>query len=216
MRNHDLDNQVPDYKFYGNYRGIVEDDEDPFQAGRVKVRVFGMFDELPIEALPWAQYADPFMGGAANAGGIWVPDKGTHVWVFFENGEHDQPVYFAGAPARVHFPQQATKSDQPSSRSRGDIKYPRNKAFRSRSGHVIELDDTEGNSRIRISHKSGTQQIIFDNGDVYERVVGNKTSVVYGDSFEYVKGNKILSALSNVDIRSTRMDLNSSAPTTED
>lgn len=193
-------------KFYGNYRGKVVNDQDPLQRGRVKVRVYGLYDDVPEEAIPWALYTDPFMGGQGGLGGVFVPDVGSDVWVFFENGDHMQPVYFAGAPSGAAFPSQITNSGQPE--SRGDLSYPRNKAIATKAGHVIELDDTEGNSRVRIAHKSGTQIIMYENGDVYERVAGDLTRVVFGNLNEYVKGNKETHTLGELDIRASKIDLN--------
>jgi len=203
--NHSVSSDV-EKKFFGNYRGTVVSDADPLQVGRVKVRVHGFYDDVPDDAIPWALYSDPFMGGQGALGGVFVPDVGSDVWVFFENGNHMQPVYFAGAPSGAAFPKQITNSGQPE--SRGDLSYPRNKAIATKAGHVIELDDTEGNTRVRIAHKSGTQIIMYDNGDVYERVAGNLTRVVFGDLKEYVKGNKESHALGSLDVRANRIDLN--------
>lgn len=206
MFNHNNHEKTQEKKFYGNYRGKVISDSDPMKQGRVKVMVYGLYDGVPDNAIPWALYSDPLMGGSGGLGGVWIPDVGSEVWVFFENGNHMQPVYFAGAPSGSAFPSQITNSGQPE--SRGDISYPRNKAFATKAGHVIELDDTEGNSRVRIAHKSGTQIIMYENGDVYERVVGDLTRVVFGDLKEYVKGNKETHTLGDLDIRANRVDIN--------
>lgn len=86
-------------KFYGNYRGIVVDNNDPLTNGRCKINVFGVYDELKSGELPWATFADPFMGGLQGYGSSLIPEVDTHVWVFFEGGDVRHPVYFAGAPA---------------------------------------------------------------------------------------------------------------------
>lgn len=166
-------------KIYGNKRGVVLDNEDPLDAGRVKIRVFGVYDDLPEDAIPWSLYSDPFMGGNSDVGGMFVPDLGSHVWVFFEEGEQDQPVYFAGAPARSDGPMEV--------RTQG--KYPNNKVFKTKSGHTIEFDDTEGATRIRIAHKSESQKIWADNGDVEETIKGNLLIIVDQDATIHVKGN---------------------------
>jgi len=48
-----------DYDFPGNYRAIVEDNEDPLQLGRVRVRISGIHsldvNETPVDHLPWAE-----------------------------------------------------------------------------------------------------------------------------------------------------------------
>lgn len=165
-------------KFYGFYRGEVMDDQDPLKQGRVKVKVFGVFDNISTEDLPWSIFADPWMGGQSGLGGFWVPDVKSHVWVFFEDGDHTQPVYFAGAPALL---------DTPPERNEGN--YPRNKVFKTKAGHLIEIDDTSGASRIHIKHKSGTEVTVFDSGDVEEYVVGDVTRTIMGSVTETILGD---------------------------
>ena len=95
-----LDTEKEEIKFTGFYRGIVVANDDPLKSGRVRVRVFPMFQDVTdIETLPWAIPADPSFGGYANVGSINVPVVDSHVFVFFENSDFRFPVYFAGAPA---------------------------------------------------------------------------------------------------------------------
>lgn len=165
-------------KFYGNYRGRVVADDDEYRAGRVKILVFGVFDGIAIESLPWAIYADPLMGGQEELGGFFIPDVGSVVWVFFEGGDHTMPVYFAGAPARPH---------GPSEKSQGE--YPRNKVFKIKAGHIIEIDDSDGGNRIRVHHSSGTDTEIDNAGNVTQLIVGDVTQTVEGNVDQTVKGN---------------------------
>ena len=89
---------IPSYPF--NYRGVVEDDQDPLNAGRVRVRVYPMFTSLPVATLPWAVPAPRITSGAGNGYGEYAtPEVGSWVYVFFEAGDIQQPVYFASAPS---------------------------------------------------------------------------------------------------------------------
>jgi hypothetical protein len=88
------------------YRGVVEDTNDPARAGRIRVRILGVHsdnvDYVPTDSLPWAISATPIGtsgGGLRNIGTYKVPDIGSHVFCFFEAGDHNFPVYFACAPA---------------------------------------------------------------------------------------------------------------------
>lgn len=175
------------------YRGIVEDNIDPKEAGRVKIRVFGVYDDIPLDHIPWAEYADPLMGGQSGIGGIIVPDIDSKVWVFFEQGNHMYPVYFAGAPSHTDMPLEKDKDTYPDDPEHwgkeASAEYPHNKVFRTKSGHVIEIDDTPDNERIRISHRTGTQRIIFENGDLYELVVGNVERHILGNVNEVIDGD---------------------------
>lgn len=152
MYNPKHDKVKRDVVFYGNYRGEVIDVEDPMEAGRIRVRVFSVYDDFAKEDIPWAIMADPFMGGQAALGGFFVPDKGSHVWVFFETGDPEQPVYFAGAPAKPHFPPEK------------DIDYPFNRVYKTKAGHLIEIN--EKSEYIHIQHNSGTEITMHQNGDI--------------------------------------------------
>jgi hypothetical protein len=95
-------------KFLGFYRGIVEDNKDPDKAGRVRIRVFGLHTEqkyhtetegIPTEDLPWAEPCLPISEGSISGFGVWsVPLQGSHVMVFFEEGNPNHPMYFASLP----------------------------------------------------------------------------------------------------------------------
>jgi len=170
-------------KFLGNYRAKVIDNEDIIQgesvkSGRIKVRVFGVHDEVDEEALPWAIYADPFMGGGEDSGGFFVPDIGDIVWVFFEQGDHDQPVYFAGAPSR---------NDMPSERNVED--YPKNRVLKTKAGFIFEIDDSENETRLKITQPSGNVKESDHEGNVKENIVGDVDENIEGDVTKTIGGN---------------------------
>ena len=52
--------------------------------------------------------------------------------------------------------------------------YPRNHAFESESGHILEFDDTIGMERINIEHKSGSFIELHRNGDIRIRSLATK------------------------------------------
>jgi hypothetical protein len=63
--------QGEDFTFPGFYRAIIEDNEDPIDVGRVRVRIFGMHSldpqETPVEHLPWAEPCLPlYYSGGQN------------------------------------------------------------------------------------------------------------------------------------------------------
>lgn len=162
-------------EYTGFYRGEVVDAQDPMKAGRVKIRVFSVLDDVLIDYIPWAIMADPFMGGQAGFGGFFVPDMGSHVWVFFEQGDPEQPVYFAGAPARPHGP------------SERETNYPLNHVYKTKTGHLIEINDGAG--IIHIYHNSGTEVTIQADGSVIENVVADLTRNITGNVTETINGN---------------------------
>lgn len=78
-------------RFFGKYRGMVVNNVDPVQMGRVQVQVPDVLGAFPSS---WAMPAVPYTGKQM---GMWcLPQVGTGVWVEFEQGDPDKPVW-AGA-----------------------------------------------------------------------------------------------------------------------
>jgi len=108
LKNQPVDMQVESEKLMGFYRGVIEDNKDPEKAGRVRVRIFGIHTEkklktetegIPTEELPWAEPCLPLIEGSVSGFGVWsVPVQGSHVMVFFADGNILLPMYFATLP----------------------------------------------------------------------------------------------------------------------
>jgi hypothetical protein len=76
------------------FLGKVVDSQDPTHSGRCRVRVFGMFDELADDELPWAQpQLGLSFGQNGTSGAISVPKVGSVVHVRFDNGNLYSPVF---------------------------------------------------------------------------------------------------------------------------
>ena len=85
------------------FMGVVEDRDDPYLIGRVKVRCFGHhtsnIQELPTKDLPWAQVMLPVT--SAGISGIGQSPiglvEGSHVFGFFRDGEDRQELVVMGS-----------------------------------------------------------------------------------------------------------------------
>lgn len=75
-------------KFYGKYRGKVENNLDPLQQGRLQVSCPAVFGE---GSLSWAMPCAPFAG--PQVGFFALPPSGANVWVEFEAGDSDYPIW---------------------------------------------------------------------------------------------------------------------------
>jgi len=82
-------------------------------------------------------------------------------------------------------------------------KYPDNKVIETKSGHVIELDDTEGKERIHIYHKSGTSIELFPDGRKVENVKNDSFNIIHGNHNIYIDGDKNIEITGNVDKKIT-------------
>jgi hypothetical protein len=88
--------------YYGKYRGLVLQNVDPLQIGRIQVIVPDVSALIPTS---WAMPCTPIAG--IQMGMYSVPAIGSSVWVEFEQGDPDYPIWvgcFWGSKAEVPLP----------------------------------------------------------------------------------------------------------------
>jgi hypothetical protein len=78
-------------RYYGKYRGLVIQNIDPLQIGRVMLQCADVLGETP------SSWAMPCVPAAGIQGGVFVvPPIGSQVWVEFEQGNPDYPIWTGG------------------------------------------------------------------------------------------------------------------------
>jgi uncharacterized protein involved in type VI secretion and phage assembly len=126
--------------------GLVIDNKDPEGLGRVKVR----FPALSIDEVgQWARIAVLMAG--AERGTFFLPEVDDEVLVAFEQGDITRP-YVLGALWNGQDKPPDTNAD-----GGNNLRF-----IKSRSGHLIRLDDTDGAEKIEIIDKSGSNSITID------------------------------------------------------
>jgi hypothetical protein len=75
-------------KYFGKYRGTVINNVDPEQRGRIQVTVADVSNLLPSS---WAMPCMPI--GGPQMGMFTVPLIGSSVWIEFEQGNPDYPIW---------------------------------------------------------------------------------------------------------------------------
>jgi uncharacterized protein involved in type VI secretion and phage assembly len=75
-------------RYYGKYRGTVLNNVDPMQIGRLLVQVPDVTGLTPSS---WAMPCFPITG--KQMGAYMIPQIGTGVWVEFEQGDPDHPIW---------------------------------------------------------------------------------------------------------------------------
>jgi len=86
-------------KYFGKYRAFVLDNVDPLETGRLMVQVPDVSNVLPST---WATPCLPYAG--IQSGMYVVPEIGSTVWIEFEQGNPDYPIWvgcFWGSVADV-------------------------------------------------------------------------------------------------------------------
>jgi hypothetical protein len=80
-----------DEPFYGKYRGTVINNLDPLTKGRIQATVSDVTGFVPST---WAMPCVPVAG--LNMGMFTVPPVGAGVWIEFERGDPDYPIWVGG------------------------------------------------------------------------------------------------------------------------
>jgi hypothetical protein len=75
-------------QFFGKYRGKVENNIDPMQLGRIQVSVPAVLGD---GKLSWAMPCVPYAG--SGVGFFAIPPTNANVWVEFEGGDPDYPIW---------------------------------------------------------------------------------------------------------------------------
>lgn len=78
----------PPRQFFGKYRGVVVRNDDPERRGRLQVKVPAVLGEASLNwALPCLPVAAP------GAGVYLIPPVGAQVWIEYEAGDPEVPIW---------------------------------------------------------------------------------------------------------------------------
>ena len=141
------DGGIASRRLFGMYPALVLDIVDPQGIGRVQLS-FPWLGEVGADVTAWARlvslYADD------DQGWMILPEVGTEVVVAFEAGALERP-YIVGAVwnGREAPPQAAESANN-------------KRVLKTRSGSLLEFDDTDGASVITLSMRSGHKLVLDD------------------------------------------------------
>jgi len=180
--------ELHEYRYYGKYRGIVMDNNDPTNSGMLQVKVPSVFSE---KHYVWAIPCTPF--GGKEMGIFMIPDKDAGVWIEFERGDSSLPLWTGCYWSDKESPKD-NKTDQPKVR-----------LIKSATGLTISLDDDGKIITISDKNKNNTVSIDVNAGKV--TVKGSSTVSVEAQSIllggdaaiePVVKGNMLMTYLTTL------------------
>jgi hypothetical protein len=173
-------------EFYGDqsrwFLGeVVNVKDDPEKLGRVKVRVFGVYDDIDEADLPWAQIVVPVTTGVHEGKGQYLGILvGTQVFGMFLDGKSSQLPMVIGTVPKVIDTGEVDSDKNPILKSdanpKSEANYPHNKVYETETGHFKEYDDS-GTGRIREQHQDGTYYEMTDDGI---HIYGNTKVTIHG------------------------------------
>lgn len=129
--------------------GLVTNNQDPDGLGRVKVKYPWLGDN---DESYWARLVVPMAG---NDRGTWfLPEVDDEVLLGFEQGSIDHPYVLGALWNGVDKP--------PDSNQDGKNNH---RVIKSRSGHILRFDDTDGAEKIEVIDKTGNNRITISSAD---------------------------------------------------
>jgi len=164
-------------RFYGKYRGIVVDNQDPAKLGRLKLKVPSVLGADVVTG--WALPCSPY-GGAADQGFLFIPEVGAGVWTEFEEGDLEFPIW---AGTFWSQPNSETEIPKPNKGSDGSEESsvqdpPTSKIVKTAKGHTLQFEDADGAEMILIREGAQGHFITMDqNGITITDANGNSIAM---------------------------------------
>jgi uncharacterized protein involved in type VI secretion and phage assembly len=149
--------------FFGKYRGVVTDNNDPMMLGRVRARVP---DVTGSAESGWALPCAP--SGGKSTGFFAVPSTGAGVWIEFEHGDPDYPIW-SGCwwGGQSEMPSKLLSPPPPSKKL----------MLITEGGHSVLLDDTAGSGGITLQTSGGAKIVLGDQGIEIDNGKGGKVKL---------------------------------------
>lgn len=158
-------------KFYGKYRAVVSDVNDPLKLGRIKAKVPAVLgDEETGWALPTLPFAGPTMGQ------FTVPPAGAGVWIEFEAGDPSLPIWTGCFWSSGQLPKDESGADA----------TPLVKIIQSEKGLLVALNDDSQTISVSDSNGSNLLKIEAQGGQI--TVQAQTKVVVQAPQIELVEG----------------------------
>jgi uncharacterized protein involved in type VI secretion and phage assembly len=154
-----------EHRFYGKYRGIVVDNQDPAKLGRLKLNVPSVLGSDVVTG--WATPCVPY-GGAADQGFLFIPDVGAGVWTEFEEGDLEFPIW-----AGTFWSQPNSDTELPKPNKAGDGSEessvqdpPTSKIIKTGKGHTLQFEDADGAEMILVREGSQGHFLAMDQSGI--------------------------------------------------
>ena len=180
--------------------GEIVDINDPLKQGRARIRVFGFFDELEIEDIPWAeQISGLSFSSARGNGNISIPRVGAVVNVQFDGSNYYKCFYEFEKESSSALLEEISDSYEGAQSIWYDVEAEPGTLklfYTKKKGMVLSLGDakiqldTQDGGNLRIIIEMGKDQIKMENGKVIinsnniELGEGATQAVIRGDAFK--------------------------------
>jgi len=172
--------QQVERRYYGKYRGFVVDNADPEQLGRLTLRVPSVLGADVVTG--WATPCLPY-GGDANQGFVFIPEVDAGVWVEFEEGDLEFPIWVGTFWSKPGGESELPKPNDPDGAEQGAVQDPpTRKIIKTSRGHTIQFEDKDGEELIRIIDGVNGHVIVMDSNGIKVTDGANDHEILLDDS----------------------------------
>ena len=205
-------------KYTGCYVGEVMSVQDPDKRCRIKVNVYDVFDGVPVDDLPWANFILP-LGSRPGEGTINPVQVGDKVWIQFVEGDSRRPLVVGSAQAspggKVNLAPDVCQGEGQFQHKRTDKQPPvdappyyedvvlcQNRALIQlcRAGN-IRITQMDSGSAVEILPSGHI--VIHCEGDMFTSVKGNALEEYDGNLEQIIKGDYTQTVTGNMSQTST-------------
>jgi phage baseplate assembly protein V len=181
-----------DKRYYGVVTGLVVAVDDPERQGRIKVR-YPWFDDETVSG--WSRVGQLYAG--PGHGAFFIPEVGSEVLIAFIHGDMRYPIVVAGLyNGKDSPPAHRDASTDP-------------KLVRTRGGHQLLLDDSDGKRKVEIVDTKGNRILIDSEKDEITVTAASNVTVESKGGKLTLKGVDVaIEGSASIKLKAPSIDLN--------
>jgi uncharacterized protein involved in type VI secretion and phage assembly len=165
-------------RFYGKYRGFVVNNDDPKHLGRVRLQVPSVLG--PEVVTGWAMPCVPY-GGQKNQGFLCIPEVGAGVWIEFEEGDLEFPIWVGtfwselGGDSEI-----PTLNDANGKERKNEQQQSTRKIIKTPKGHTIQFEDANGEEMVIIVEATHKHVVTLNKDGIQISDGANGNTIIMG------------------------------------
>jgi len=164
--------------------GVVEDNKDPKRLCRAKVRVFNVFDDIPVEDMPWAVPWKDLSGNVAD-----IPQIGKVVSIVFDEGNPYKPEYIRADHFNINLENKLKAISEEDYLSFSSLMFDHSTQVFVSESTGLKLDheytninlDKDGN--INLNLRDGNSKVLIGSPDSAQAAVLGTSFMAWMDTF---------------------------------
>lgn len=164
--------------------GVVEDNKDPKRLCRAKIRVFNVFDDIPVEDMPWAVPWKDLSGHEAD-----IPEIGKVVSVVFDEGNPYKPEYIRAEHFNINLENKLKAISEEDYLSFSSLVFDHSTQIFLSKSTGLKLDheytninlDKDGN--INLNLRDGNSKVLIGSPDSAQAAVLGTSFMAWMDTF---------------------------------